>query len=73
MSRIWTYRATRHDLDKPWLILETTELQSVELPAEVNLWAWVIDRWPKPEWTVTLDPPGQEHDAVIDQLNRDDS
>jgi hypothetical protein len=73
VSRAWTYRATRHDPGKPWIIVETTELQSIDLADGANFWEWASEHWPGPEWSVTLEPPGQEHAAVLERLNRHDS
>jgi hypothetical protein len=53
--REYGFQLTRHDEDRPWLIVSTEHL-TVELEDGVNFPEWAGKQWPSPHWTVQPDP-----------------
>ena len=51
----YSFTVTEHDAHRPWIVFGT-EPHKVTLEQGVDFFAWAQERWPKPRWTVQLDP-----------------
>jgi hypothetical protein len=53
--REWSYALTRHDLERPWIIVAREHL-TVELEDGAGFYEWARQEWPSERFTVGLDP-----------------
>jgi hypothetical protein len=52
---LFSFTVTEHDPERPWIVLGS-ERQTVTLDDGVDFFEWSSERWPRPRWTVELDP-----------------
>jgi hypothetical protein len=53
--RQYAFTITRHDAERPWIVLETSH-ETIVLDDDVQFFEWTAQRWPAPRWSVQLDP-----------------
>jgi hypothetical protein len=53
--RAFAFTLTEHDAGRPWIVVGR-EHRTVELEDGADFFSWALQRWPKPRWTIELDP-----------------
>jgi hypothetical protein len=51
----YAFTVTEHDPARPWIVLGQDH-RSVMLDDGASFFEWAAERWPKPRWTVEVDP-----------------
>jgi hypothetical protein len=53
--REYRFTLTEYDPECPWIVV-STQHRTIELRDGSDFFAWARDRWPRPRWSVQLDP-----------------
>jgi hypothetical protein len=51
----YRFTLTEHDPERPWIV-HSSERRTITLEDGQDFFAWAREHWPKPRWTVELDP-----------------
>jgi hypothetical protein len=52
---VYRFTVTEHDSARPWIVVGR-EHRTVELDDGVAFFDWAVERWPRPRWSIELDP-----------------
>jgi len=53
--REYGYTLSEYATDRPWVVL-SSEHRTVVLADDANVLQWAAEHWPRPRWSVQLDP-----------------